>query len=47
MNTHEIATQIYQEFCETLKTDPDRAKVVLISKIQIALREANAAQGGE
>lgn len=40
INCLRMAQGLYDEFCERLKTDPERAKVQLISSIQSALKQA-------
>lgn len=36
----EIARQLFERFCEDLKSDASKARVRLISGIQVALRDA-------
>lgn len=37
---YEVARQLFERFCEDLKVDAAKARVRLISGIQIALRDA-------
>jgi len=36
----EVAQQLYQRFCKDMAEDPSKAKVRLVSGIQVALRDA-------
>jgi len=36
----EIARQLFERFCDDLKTDSSKARVRLVSGIQVALRDA-------
>lgn len=40
----EIATQLYERFCSDLVQQSDKARVRLVSGIQVALRDAAAGE---